>query len=121
MKAHRAVLIAAVSFLLASSAALAHHAVENDYDSEKPITLKGTVTKVQWKNPHVRLHLDGTTGRSPDVMDWEVELASPNLLALSGLKINNLRPGDHLTVSAYPARNGSNSAYAKKVTRDAHQ
>jgi len=120
MKAHRAVLVAALSLLFLTTAVVAHHAVGEEYDSEKPITLKGTVTKVEWANPHARLYVEGTTTRSTDLINWEVLLASPNLLALNGLKINSLRPGDHVTVSAYPARNGSHLAYANKVKRDTH-
>ena len=87
----------------------------------KTITLQGTVTMVKWSNPHVRLHVDGSSVRSSDSMDWELELASPNLLALNGLKISNLRPGDHVTISAYPARSGANLAYVTKLTRDGHK
>jgi Family of unknown function (DUF6152) len=118
MKTPTVFLTMAVGLLLAVAPGWAHHPVEADYDNDKPIVLKGTVTKVEWKNPHVRIHLDGGTGRAPASMDWDVELASPNLLAMGGFKISNLRPGDHLTVDAYPARDGSNAAYAKKVTRN---
>lgn len=93
---------------------LAHHALAGEYDLNRSITVTGTVTKVEWANPHVRLYLN--TNRSGDVMHWQLEMPSPNLLYLNGLKIDTLRIGDRVTVSAYPARDGSNLGYAQKIS-----
>lgn len=100
---------------IAAGSALGHHALGAEYDLKRSVTLTGTVTKVEWQNPHVRLYLD-TSGAS-DVMHWELEMASPNLMVLNGLKIDSLRRGDVVTVSANPARDGSNSGYARKISR----
>jgi hypothetical protein len=86
-----------------------------EYDLKRSVKLTGTVTKVEWANPHVRLYLD--QNGAGDVMHWELEMASPNLLTLNGLKIDSLRQGDVVTVSANPARNGSNSGYARRISR----
>lgn len=101
--------------LFAATPTFAHHALAAKYNTSQPITLEGTVTKVAWSNPHVRLYLDAKEkGSTP--AGWDLEMASPNLLFLNGWKIDTLRPGDHVTVEAYPARDGSKHAYAQKVS-----
>ena len=100
--------------------AFAHHALAAQYDLNRSVLVIGTVTKVEWTNPHVRLYLDTTGSRENDVMHWQLEMASPNLLVLGGLKIDSLRRGDQVTVSANPARDGSNQGYARKVSHAAH-
>ena len=109
--------IGAAILLLAVMPLSAHHALAAQYNLNESVTLKGTVIKVQWMNPHVRLYMERMVDGSAD-MPWQLELASPNLLVLGGLKIDSLRQGDHVTVSIYPARDGSNLGYAKKITRD---
>ena len=69
--------------------AFAHHALAAQYDLNRSVVVSGTVTKVEWTNPHVRLYLDATGSRENDVMHWQLEMASPNLLVLGGLKIDN--------------------------------
>jgi hypothetical protein len=69
---------------------------------------------------HVHLFLDTNVATTKDVMHWELELASPDLLVLNGLKTYSLRRGDQVTVSANPARDGSNLGYARKVSHSAH-
>ena len=100
--------------------AFAHHALAAQYDLNRSVVVSGTVTKVEWTNPHVRLYLDTTRSRENDVMHWQLEMASPNLLVLGGLKIDSLRRGDQVTVNANPARDGSNQGYARKVSHAAH-
>jgi hypothetical protein len=78
------------------------------------------VTKVEWTNPHVHLYLNAIGSKAADVMHWELELASPNLLVLHGLKIDSLRRGDQVTIDANPARNGSNLAYARSISHSSH-
>ena len=104
---------------IVAGSALGHHALGAEYDLKRSVRLTGTVTKVEWANPHVRLYLDANGAGSGDVMHWELEMASPNLLILNGLKIDSLRLGDMVTVSANPARDGSNSGYARTIRRGA--
>lgn len=120
MRFTQRVLILAVGLAATTGTAVAHHALAAQYDLNRSVTLAGTVTRIEWGNPHVRLYLDTHTAGPSDVMHWELEMASPNLLVLNGLKIDSLRRGDQVTVSAYPARNGSNLGYARKVSHSAH-
>jgi len=116
MRSARCVLFLAVGILIGARPTLAHHALAAVYDLNRPVTVTGTVTKVEWANPHARLYLNTIGSAAADVMHWELEMASPNLLYLRGLKIDSLRKGDRVTVSAYPARNGSNLGYIEKIS-----
>src|SRR5580693_2895048 len=103
MRVRQAVLVACVTALFAAIPVFAHHSLQAEYNVNMPITLKGTVTKVAWNNPHVHLFMD-VKDHGNEVMMWELTLGSPNSQFLKGWKIDTLRPGDHVTVTAYPAR-----------------
>jgi hypothetical protein len=120
MRCARYVLVWAAAILAGARPTLAHHALASEYDLNRSITLSGTVTKVEWANPHVRLYLNTNKPGATDVMHWELEMASPNLLYLNGLKIDSLRTGDQVTVRAHPARDGSNLGYAQKIIHSPH-
>jgi hypothetical protein len=107
-------LVAGLGFLLAAAPALAHHPLAAKYDTRQSVVLKGTVTKITWDNPHVHLYL-----QAPDA-PWEFEMGSPNLLIQNGWKLNSFRRGDHVVVTAYPARDGSKVGYASKVSLSSH-
>lgn|SRR5689334_18327097 len=109
------VLLAGTGLLAAAVPALAHHALNAQYDTRQTITVKGTVTKVDWSNPHGHLYVH-SMDESPGKMDWALEMASPNILMLNGLKVDNLRKGDYVIVQAYPSKAGGASGYATKVT-----
>jgi Family of unknown function (DUF6152) len=115
MRTVRAVLLAGAGLLLAATTALAHHSFSAEYDTDHPVTLRGKVSKVVWKNPHVTFVLDvkSTEGK---VTSWEVEMGSPNLLLSQGWTVSSIRAGDEVTVDGYRARNGAYIANAKKVT-----
>jgi len=114
MRSGRAVLIAGMSLLFAPAAALAHHGLATQFDTEKTITLTGAVAKIDWSNPHVRLYLE--VKDESNTVTWEVDMGSPNLQLTHGWKIDTYRRGDRVRVDAYPARDGSNVGYGKKVT-----
>jgi hypothetical protein len=118
MQATRAVGVAVVVLLLAAMPVLAHHSFKAEYDPDHPITLKGKVTDVTWKNPHVHFHMN-VTGPDGKVTNWEMELGSPNLLS-QGWTLSSLRTGDEVTVEGYPAKNGAKIVNARKVTLAAH-
>ena len=120
MRSTQYVLFLAAGILAGERPTLAHHALASEYDLNRSITVTGTVTKVEWSNPHVRVYLNSNRSGATDVMHWELEMASPNLLYLSGLKIDSLRQGDQVTVSAHPARDGSNLGYAQKISHSPH-
>jgi hypothetical protein len=116
MRAMRSLLLAGGILLGAALPVLAHHALASEFRTNQTIMLSGVVTKIDWSNPHARLYLEASGGKG-DVMKWDFLLASPNLLTLHGWKIDTIRRGDRVTVDAYPARDGSNHAYATKVSR----
>jgi hypothetical protein len=91
MKAAFAFLVAGIG-LLAPAAALAHHSFAAEYDAKKPVTLKGTVTKVEWTNPHARFYVD-VKDESGNVTNWNLELASPNVLTRNGWTRHSLNVG----------------------------
>jgi len=99
---------------------LGHHSLATEYDLNRSVVVAGTVTKIEWSNPHARLYLNTGGSKGSGVMHWQLEMASPNLLVLNGLKIDSLRPGDQVTVDVNPARDGSNLGYARKISHSSH-
>lgn len=114
MRSKWAVLMGCMSLLCAPASILAHHSLQAQFDTRRTITLTGEVNKIDWSNPHVRLYLD-VKGETRTVT-WELDMGSPNLQMMNGLKIDTYRRGDTLRVVAYPARDGSEVAYGKSVT-----
>jgi hypothetical protein len=99
----------------ASLPLLAHHSFDAEYDRAKQREFKGTVTKVEWMNPHARFYVDVV---EPDgkVVNWEFELGSPNGLMRNGWKRDSLKKGDVISVLGNLAKDGSNLANARNVT-----
>jgi Family of unknown function (DUF6152) len=114
MRTQRFGFAATLVLLFAAMPVLAHHALVAEYDTNKTVTLTGTVTNVDWSNPHAHMSID-TEEANGTTKAWNLQLASPNLLILHGWKIDTVRKGDHVEVSVYVARDGSNHAYATKV------
>jgi len=105
----------AAFLLLGTVPALAHHSFAAEYDEKKPVTLKGVVTKVEWTNPHARFYVDVKDDRG-NVVNWNLELASPNVLIRNGWNRKSLQPGDQVTVIGSQAKDGTNMANARIVT-----
>ena len=93
----------------------AHHELSAEFDDKKPVTLRGTVSKLEWNNPHVYFFMDVRDARGA-VANWALELASPSELKQSGWTRESLRVGDSVTVEGNLARDGSKLAEAKAVT-----
>lgn len=113
MKTRAGFLIAA--FLLSVVLTFAHHAFNAEYDASKVMSWVGTVTKVEWTNPHARFYVD-VKDESGKVTNWNFELGSTVQLRRQGWTRDSLREGDQITVEGYPAKDGAKLASAKKVT-----
>ena len=95
--------------------AFAHHSFVAQFDPEKLVSMTGTVTDIEWTNPHAFFYLDVTDGDN-DVTNWAFELGSPNTLIRYRWGRDTMKVGDRITVEGYLARDGSNLANAKTVT-----
>jgi len=115
MKNKTMVFLSGILLAVGAVPALAHHSFAAEYDSTKPITLKGSVTKMEWQNPHARFYVD-VTDEAGKVTNWELELGSPNGLMRRGWTRNSLKPGDTVIVEGYLAKDGSKLANARNVT-----
>jgi len=96
-------------------AAVAHHSFAAEFDAEKPVTLKGSVVKWEMVNPHGWITVD-VTGPDGEKVRWMVETSNPNGLMRLGWTKNSLKPGDQITIEAYRAKDGSNTANAARIT-----
>jgi len=104
----------AAGFLLASGSAIAHHSFAAEFDANKAINLKGVVTKIEWMNPHTYFYLD-VTGPDGKVVNWGMEMGSPNGLMRAGWTRNTLKVGDEVTVEGSQAKDGTYVGNARAV------
>ena len=112
----RIALALSVFAVLGATSLLAHHSAASAYDTAKKITLKGTVTKVEWKNPHVFYFIDAPDS-SGKVVNWAIEASTPNQLYRAGWRKTDLPVGSMVTLAdTSPARNGSAKASGGKLT-----
>src|SRR5918994_7768894 len=110
-----AVALTAVLALMLAGAAAAHHSFAAEYDGTKPITLRGSVVKMEWINPHAWIHLD-VKNSDGTVTKWMIEGAAPNALVRRGWSKNSLPPGTEITVEGYLAKDGSKMANGREMT-----
>ena len=114
MKNKVAILFAAVVLLAIAVPAVAHHAFAAEYDADQRVKLKGKVTKFEWTNPHARFYIDVVDEKGV-VSNWNLELASPNVLKRNGWSSKILQIGEEITVEGSRARDGSKMANARVV------
>ena len=115
MKNKVAILFAAIVLVAIAVPAIAHHAFAAEYDADQPVKLKGKVTKFEWTNPHARFYIDVVDEKGV-VSNWNLELASPNVLRRNGWTSKILQIGEEITVEGSRARDGSKMANARVVT-----
>jgi hypothetical protein len=105
----------AVLAVVAGTEVLAHHSFAAEFDASKAIRVTGTLTKVEWTNPHIYLYLDVKDDAGASVK-WTCESASPGALSRRGFKRGDLKLGDTIVVDGYRAKNGANLMDARRVT-----
>jgi Family of unknown function (DUF6152) len=114
-------LAAGAGLLISGFPASAHHSFAAEYDATKKIELKGTVTKFEWTNPHAHFYLD-VTGADGKTVNWNLELASPNMMQRNGWTRHSLKEGDRVTVVASQSKDNTATASADTITlSDGHK
>ena len=114
MKTKMAVFSAVVGVLLASGSAIAHHSFAAEFDANNPITFKGVVTKIEWMNPHTYFYMD-VTEADGKIVNWGLEMGSPNGLMRQGWTRNTMKVGDVVTVEGSRAKDKSHIGNARAV------
>jgi uncharacterized protein DUF6152 len=106
--------VAAIAALCPAAASYGHHSFSAEYDRDKPINVTGTVTKVEWTNPHARIYLD-VTDADGKVVNWDFELGPPNGLMRQGWRRDSLRAGHVVTVNGFLSKDQQHVANARSV------
>ena len=110
------VVAVAAALLVGTGAAVeAHHAFSAEFDANRPLQLRGTVSKTEWINPHSWIHID-VEGEDGEVVTWAIECGAPNALMRRGLNKNSLPVGTELVIDGFGAKNGSTTANARDIT-----
>ena len=116
MRAYVLGILIAVGLLVGGKAVLAHHSFAAEFDVNKPITLKGIVTKVEWTNPHAWIHINVKDEATGMVTNWGAEMGPPHGLQRQGWRRDTLKIGEEVTIAGSRARDGSNRMNARQVT-----
>ena len=116
MRTKFAFVIAGFALLLAARPIVAHHSFAAEFDASKPFKMTGTVTKVEWMNPHTYFYIDVMDEKTNKVANWGMEMGSPNGLMRAGWTRNTMKVGDKVTVEGSLAKDGSHTGNARSVT-----
>ena len=116
LRVHATAVLLAACALIFGARLEAHHSFGAEYDANKPITIKGVITKIEWSNPHCHIYLDVKEANG-EVKNWKFEGYPPNVLARTGFKKDiTIKVGDSLTIFAWQARSGPGLAHARELT-----
>ena len=100
--------------LLSAASMFAHHSFSAEFDAKKTVTLKGSVTKVDWLNPHIWIYLD-VKDDAGKVTHWQCEGGAPNTLTRAGWSKDSLKPGDQVSLDGWLAKDGSKTCNTRSV------
>ena len=106
---------AGLSMWLAGQPVLAHHAFAAEFDGNRPVKLRGTVTKMEWINPHSWIHIDVKDSRG-NVVPWMIEAGAPNSLFRRGFRKDSLPVGTEVLIEGFQAKSGKNMANGRDIT-----
>jgi hypothetical protein len=115
MRRTLSVLVAGIGLLLAAVPVIAHHSFAAEFDANRPVKLRGTVTKMEWINPHSWIHID-VKNTDGSVSKWMVEGGAPNALLRRGWNKNSLLPGTEILVEGFQAKDGALRANGRDIT-----
>jgi len=116
MRAKVFVVVATLALAIGSRAISAHHSFSAEFDASKACKMTGTVTKVEWQNPHTYFFIDVPDDKTGKVTNWGMEMGSPNGLMRAGWSRNTMKAGDKVTVDGSMAKDGSPTCNARSVT-----
>jgi hypothetical protein len=115
MKVRSLAVFAAIVIVATTIRITAHHSFAAEFDANRPLTVSGTVTKLEWTNPHARLYVD-EIDKDGKVVSWDFELGPPNGLMRNGWNRNSLKAGHKVTVSGFHSKTNPRVANARTVT-----